>query len=531
MSSDTQVFEYDDVPNEYLEGNTTTSNSERFFSESITLFKILFYAFVALGVWNFLIRPILFKSDSKKTKKENNESSSSRSIKGTHKLKKSHTFFFTNTDIHIAHHNIFFFLYATLPLNAFSRFWGIICRITWPYFIRPYACKAFCWVYNINMSEIKDQNWYHYDCFTSFFYRNIRKELRPIAQGDHIMASPCDGTVLQMGRIDSEKGQLEQVKGMTYSIQAFLGTHSEESVQKSTSNVNLSKQFNEHRRFMKKMATIEFEAASQNDNNSNKVNDEVSEVLSPTSVTNSIIDGKHKEGSPNHNCECPDSKISEMHIHVEDEGDKFIPSNEIESKSKTSKLINELASITPNSLGYNNVENTKDTDLYFAVIYLSPANYHHFHAPVNWVCKMRRHFPGRLFSVNPYFQRTLPNLFILNERVPLLGYWKYGFFSMTMVGATNVGSVKLNFDKDLHTNTRIKKHSHHLPYKCYEATYENASNVLQGVPIEKGEEMGGFEFGSTVVICFQAPKGFKFNIRKGAKVQVGQQIGEVYESL
>lgn len=43
--------------------------------------------------------------------------------------------------------------------------------------------------------------------------------------------------------------------------------------------------------------------------------------------------------------------------------------------------------------------------------------------------------------------KRLENLFVLNERVALLGRWKYGFFGMVPVGATNVGSIRVNFDK------------------------------------------------------------------------------------
>jgi len=54
---------------------------------------------------------------------------------------------------------------------------------------------------------------------------------------------------------------------------------------------------------------------------------------------------------------------------------------------------------------------------------------------------------GELYSVSPYMAKRLENLFVLNERVALLGRWKHGFFGMVPVGATNVGSIKINFDQ------------------------------------------------------------------------------------
>lgn len=110
--------------------------------------------------------------------------------------------------------------------------------------------------------------------------------------------------------------------------------------------------------------------------------------------------------------------------------------------------------------------------LCFAVVYLAPGDYHRYHSPTNWVVERRRHFagtclrimPGRakpfqltcalrslspageLFSVSPWMVGKLSDLFVLNERVALLGRWRYGFFSMIPVGATNVGSIRVNFD-------------------------------------------------------------------------------------
>ncbi len=85
--------------------------------------------------------------------------------------------------------------------------------------------------------------------------------------------------------------------------------------------------------------------------------------------------------------------------------------------------------------------------LFFAVVYLAPGDYHRFHSPTAWVVEKRRHFAGELYSVAPYVAKRLHNLFVLNERVALLGRWRYGFFSMVPVGATNVGSIVIDFDK------------------------------------------------------------------------------------
>lgn len=93
---------------------------------------------------------------------------------------------------------------------------------------------------------------------------------------------------------------------------------------------------------------------------------------------------------------------------------------------------------------------------------------------------------------------------------------------MVPVGATNVGSIRINFDADLRTNKRLRH-----PVGTYmEAVYSKASSLLKGQPLRAGEEMGGFRLGSTIVLIFEAPKDFQFSVKEGEKIKVGEPIGQ-----
>ena len=112
----------------------------------------------------------------------------------------------------------------------------------------------------------------------------------------------------------------------------------------------------------------------------------------------------------------------------------------------------------------------KNTQLYQCVIYLSPSDYHRFHAPADVTFNTMRHFAGtkyslfiyvfhsfyfldllccpagELLSVHPGVTNMIRNLFVYNERLVFVGKWAHGFFGYAAVGATNVGSISTPFD-------------------------------------------------------------------------------------
>ncbi|GAV28641.1 hypothetical protein PMKS-002115 [Pichia membranifaciens] len=341
----------------------------------------------------------------------------------------------------------------------------------------PLRFKLYSFLFGVNLDEMQDPDLTHYRNLGEFFYREIKPQARPI-DPTALVASPSDGRVLKFGRVNPDGG-IEQVKGMTYKLEALLGASESQQTAHSMS--------------------LNYENEAHRELHEAHISDDI--FLS------------HLRNNTNHDCTARVDDLDQQSlVTFSQQGEKsnFHPS--------TSQVLNASIALTPT---------TKDTDMFYAVIYLAPGDYHRFHSPVTWVTTLRRHFVGELYSVAPYFQKAFNNLFILNERVALLGYWKYGFFSMTPVGATNVGSIKINFDKDLVTNTtklngeRLKKNT------CYEAHYSNASSLLKGEPLVKGQEMGGFMLGSTVVLVFEAPKDFKFTLQENQYVKMGQCIGEL----
>ena len=124
----------------------------------------------------------------------------------------------------------------------------------------------------------------------------------------------------------------------------------------------------------------------------------------------------------------------------------------------------------------------------FANLYLSPKDYHRIHMPCDGRLTRMIYIPGALFSVNPTTARGIPGLFARNERVVCVFESEQGPFVMTLVGATIVGSMA--------TVWHGVVNAPRAPALC-EWNYEG-----RDITLKKGEEMGRFLLGSTVVMLF-----------------------------
>ena len=80
------------------------------------------------------------------------------------------------------------------------------------------------------------------------------------------------------------------------------------------------------------------------------------------------------------------------------------------------------------------------------------------------------------------------------------------------------------FVQSLRTNSPLRPIT---PGTFSEATYAKASTLLGGQPLRSGDEIGGFWLGSTIVLVFEAPETFEFNIQTGQRVKVGEALGDV----
>ena len=150
----------------------------------------------------------------------------------------------------------------------------------------------------------------------------------------------------------------------------------------------------------------------------------------------------------------------------------------------------------------------------FANLYLSPRDYHRIHMPCDGRLTRMIYVPGELFSVNPTTARGIPGLFARNERVVCVFDTANGPFVMTLVGATIVGSMATVW--------------HGVVNPPRSGQVRDWSYANDNIVLKKGEELGRFLLGSTVVMLF--PKDtLQFNPawQPAGPVQLGEVMGNL----
>jgi phosphatidylserine decarboxylase len=152
----------------------------------------------------------------------------------------------------------------------------------------------------------------------------------------------------------------------------------------------------------------------------------------------------------------------------------------------------------------------------FATIYLSPKDYHRIHMPMDGQLTDMIYVPGELFSVNPLTTQNVPGLFARNERVVAIFNTAKGKMAMVLVGATIVASIETKW-----AGTVTPPAGKNVQHWQYPESGENS------VSIAKGDEMGLFKLGSTIVACFE-PGMVDFVEQQPGQVT---RLGDVFANL
>lgn len=155
------------------------------------------------------------------------------------------------------------------------------------------------------------------------------------------------------------------------------------------------------------------------------------------------------------------------------------------------------------------------SDGLFLTTYLSPRDYHRVHMPCAAALRRMIYVPGELYSVNPFLAQHIPNLFARNERLICVFDTEFGTMVQILVGATVTASISTVWAGIINP-----PRSKSVLQWLYPAEGEGA------VRLAKGQEMGAFRLGSTVINLFpQNSIRLNGSLAAGAPVRMGEALG------
>lgn len=150
----------------------------------------------------------------------------------------------------------------------------------------------------------------------------------------------------------------------------------------------------------------------------------------------------------------------------------------------------------------------------FTTIYLAPHNYHRVHSPLAGKLIKTIYIPGKLFSVNQTTADYIPQLYSRNERLVCLFETAAGLMAVIFVGAMIVGNIKTVWSHECASYQKV--------------TTKDFSDEDKHTTFAKGDEIGHFQLGSTVILLFGHKRiEWSENMNNGQLVQFGEAIGNI----
>ena len=154
----------------------------------------------------------------------------------------------------------------------------------------------------------------------------------------------------------------------------------------------------------------------------------------------------------------------------------------------------------------------------FATIYLAPRDYHRVHMPLDGKLSAETYIPGDLYSVNQTTTENVPRLFARNERLACYFDTDAGPMAVVLVGAMIVAGIETVWSGQVAPPPRRAK----------KVSYRELPDA---VTLKRGEEMGRFKLGSTVILLFPAQAcDWKPGLAANSPLRLGEELGTLARS-
>ncbi|MCL6453018.1 MAG: archaetidylserine decarboxylase [Alicyclobacillus sp.] len=150
---------------------------------------------------------------------------------------------------------------------------------------------------------------------------------------------------------------------------------------------------------------------------------------------------------------------------------------------------------------------------HYLTLYLSPRDYHRVHAPLDGTVTRWTYVPGTLYPVNAAGVSSVRGLFAKNERLVIELNTPFGLCALVLVGATIVGSIRTAFGP--------------APQNPFRRRAGGIQSDRVSIPVRRGEELGYFAFGSTVICLFPPGWPLQFQVAEGDPVRMGQCVASL----